>query len=881
MATSVTKNPAVSSPADDNDSLYGYGGDDSMDDRGGKDYLYDAGDVVYEAAGGGTGTFILTGGNGDNIFAVHQISDFLTEPGVELNQTGSAQNDQLMVNAPVSEAGDNLASPLPYYTINEIGDYLKQGFWDWWGAYYRSFNMGATDNNGILYYNYSGFSGISGAGTDTDGLTAARQALVDDALDYLGAILGINFVQTTSTGTGVDIFYKDNDSGAYSNSALYGTGNGSYNHRYLDYSWVNVATSWSGGTSDINDYTYQTIIHETLHALGLGHAGPYNGTVNFITDTTQATTNNNIYLNDSWQQAIMSYIDQTTNTVINADYNYVISVMAGDMEALRDYYGYSAFTGNTTYGFNTNIAAATSQVMHDLSIYADETAFCIIDDGGTDTVDFSGYGANQNITIAIASGSSTSGSISDIGGQIGNMTIAVGTVIENAIGGSGADNITGNTAANSLTGNGGNDYIFASDGTDTLNGGTGNDTLDGWNGTDYLYGNDGNDSIYGYYGNDYLDGGAGNDILRGEYDNDTYVVDSSLDTVYEFAGEGTDLVNAYVNYTLGAEVENLNLYGTATSGTGNDLDNYIDTGVSTNNYNLSGLGGNDTIVGYGGTDYLYGGTGNDVLYGLSGSDYLDGGAGNDSMYGSDGDDTYVVDSSLDVVTEYASGGSDTVNASINYTLGANVENLNLTGTATSGTGNELDNYINTYNSTNNYTLSGLGGNDTLVGYSGIDNLYGGDGNDVLYGLSGNDYLNGEAGNDTMYGSSGDDTYVVDSSLDVVTEYASDGSDTVNASINYTLGANVENLNLTGTATSGTGNDLNNIIDTWVSTNNYTLSGLGGDDTLVGWNGVDNLYGGTATIILAPWAAMITWTAGPATIPCMAAAATIPMWWTAL
>ena len=710
--------------------------------------MYDAGDVVYEAAGGGTSTFILTGGNGDNIFAVHQISDFLTEPGgagsgsatiattqeendvqgvagenpaaipvAAANQAGSVQNNQLMVEAPASEGAGDDFSPLPYYTINQIGDYLKQGYWDWRGAYYHSFNMGATGNNGTLYYNYSGFSGISGAGTDTNGLTTARRALVDQALDYLGEILGINFVQTTSTGTDVDLFYMDAYSGAYSSYALTSSGNGSYNHRYTDYAWVNVEPGWDGGTSDINDYTYQTFIHETLHTLGLGHPGPYNSYANFITDTTQATTNNNNCLNDSWQMTIMSYFDQIDNTVINADYNFVITAMAADMEALRDYYGYSAFTDNTTYGFNTNIAAATSQVMHDLSIYADETAFCIVDDGGTDAVDFSGYGANQNINIAIASGSSTSGSISDIGGQTGNMTIAVGTVIENAVGGSGADHITGNTAANILTGNGGNDSIFGSDGNDTLNGGIGNDTLDGWNGTDYLYGNDGNDYILGYYGSDYLDGGAGNDTLSGESDNDTYVVDSSLDVVTEYVGEGTgDRVNAYINYTLGAEVENLYLYGSATSGTGNDLNNYIDTTVSSNNYTLSGLGGNDTLVGYGGVDNLYGGTGNDVLYGLSGNDSLDGGAGNDTMYGSSGNDTYVVDSSLDVVTEYVGEGTgDRVNAYINYTLGANVENLYLYGTATSGTGNELDNWIDTTVSSNNYTLSGLGGNDTLWG----------------------------------------------------------------------------------------------------------------------------------------------------------------------
>ena len=75
--------------------------------------------------------------------------------------------------------------------------------------------------------------------------------------------------------------------------------------------------------------------------------------------------------------------------------------------------------------------------------------------------------ADQNINLAIASGSSTTGSISDIGDQIGNMTIAVGTVIENAIGGPGDDTITGNNADNMLSGGAGNDSLYGYAGNDT------------------------------------------------------------------------------------------------------------------------------------------------------------------------------------------------------------------------------------------------------------------------------------------------------------------------------------------------------------------------------------------------------------------------------
>src|SRR4029079_3178489 len=116
-------------------------------------------------------------------------------------------------------------------------------------------------------------------------------------------------------------------------------------------------------------------------------------------------------------------------------------------------------------------------------------------------------------------------------------------------------------------------------------------------------------------------------------------------------------------------------------------------------------------------------------------------------------------------TENAGEGTDLVQSSVTYTLAPNVENLTLTGTtAINRTGHSLDNI--------------------LLGNSAINTLTGG---------AGNDTLNGGAGNDTMIGGTGNDTYVVDSTSDVVTENASEGTDLVQSSVTYTLAANVENL----------------------------------------------------------------------------------------
>ena len=222
-----------------------------------------------------------------------------------------------------------------------------------------------------------------------------------------------------------------------------------------------------------------------------------------------------------------------------------------------------------------------------------------------------------------------------------------------------------------------------------------------------------------------MSGGAG---------DDTYVRDNAGDAVTELANEGTDTVQSAITYTLGSHVENLMLTGTgAINGTGNALDN--------------------------------------ILTGNSGTNVLTGGVGND---------TYVVGTG-DTVTEQASAGKDTVQSAITWTLGANLENLTLTGTgAINGTGNTLNN--------------------------------------VLTGNSGANVLTGGAGNDT---------YVVGTG-DSVVENASAGTDTVQSAITWTLGSNLENLMLIGTAAiNGTGNASNNTLAG--NSGNNVLTGLGGND----------------------------------------------------
>ncbi|NJL19851.1 MAG: calcium-binding protein [Leptolyngbyaceae cyanobacterium SM1_3_5] len=349
-----------------------------------------------------------------------------------------------------------------------------------------------------------------------------------------------------------------------------------------------------------------------------------------------------------------------------------------------------------------------------------------------------------------------------------------------------------------------NATLAAPNGNLNLKGNALNNVLIGNAGNNTIEGLAGDDSLRGGAGNDMLDGGTGRDLMQGGEGDDLFYVDTPLDRVVENPGQGNDVVVTTVSYALPANIERLAISArfdntTPVDGTGNELDNLI---VANNAQNtLRGLAGNDELRGNGGNDTL------------------DGGVGSDRMEGGEGDDTFIVDDAEDVVVESANQGNDLVVSSISYTLGDNLERLTLQPDGTTpidGTGNELDNKLIGNNAAN--TLRGLAGNDTLNGGAGTDQLEGGLGNDL---------------------------YIITNASDVVTEAANAGTDTVQASVSYVLGANVENLTLTGAGNrNGTGNALNNVLTG--NAGNNILNGRGGTDTLKGGLGNDTYIIGDAT-----------------------------------
>jgi trimeric autotransporter adhesin len=787
-----------------------------------------------------TGTLAVNGtGNGsDNWIQGNSGSNILTGGGGDDYLDGGTGNDTM-----IGGTGND------GYQINAAGDQVTEDADA--GSDWVSSTVSYTLGNNLEILGLSGTTAINGTGNSLNNtLTGNSGSNILDGREGDDDLTG---------GAGNDTLYSrqgnDNLSGGVGNDFLDG-GEGD------DFLTGGAGNDTMVGGSGDDRYYIDTAGDKIIEKDGEGHD----------------------YVTSSISYTLAQYFEdltlETDGGAINATGNNLDNIVAGNKSnnILDGKEGSDQMFGS--HGNDTYIVGETGDIVDEYTwvyINDDSSGFpqgwYYVDAGGIDTV-------------------------------ISSINYTLGSFLENlTLSGTSAQIGTGNELANILTGNNNSNILTGGAGNDTINGGLGNDALVGGLGDDAYYvdatgdvltenADQGVDTVFssvshtlaanienltltgttainatGNILNNTLTGNSGNNILIGDLGDDTYFVNAIGDVVTENTDEGIDTVFSSAAYALGANIENLTLSGTAAiTGTGNDLNNF-----------------------------LTGNTGKNILTGLAGNDTLDGGKGIDTMKGGADDDTYYVDMTGDIVTESLNDGTDTVISTATYTLKANVDNLILMGTAAiNGTGNEIKNTL-TGNSAGNILNGGLG-NDTMIGGLGNDTYYadtkedivtenlsggtdtvisttsytlsdnvenliisgttaingtgnalaniltGNSGNNTLIGLEGNDILNGGQGNDAMSGGLDDDTYYVNAKGDTVTEELEQGIDNVVSSITFTLGANVENLTLSGTtAINGTGNELNNALTGNAAAN--ILTGLDGNDTLDGDKGNDKMVGG--------------------------------------
>src|SRR5262245_17795529 len=338
----------------------------------------------------------------------------------------------------------------PVFTLGQITTQLRTQ----WGGSQEGHTWSWVGASNITYSMPS--SGPSGQ-SESAGYVAMTTLMQDRArlaFELWDDVIAISLTESVNnTNANITFNYSSQTSGGGTYSYWNGYVSGNDYGISRAYVWLNSNWSTHNQDSDMffGGYGFITYLHEIGHTLGLSHPGTYNAGAGTLTYDASAE-----YFQDTRKYTVMSYWDADDAEAVDhynqsGVWSYASTPLLHDIAALQAAYGadLTTRTGNTTYGFNSNAGRDVYDFTKNLN-----PIVVIWDAGGTDTLDGSGYSTAQFIDL-------NAGSFSNMGYMTDNVAIAFGVVVENAVGGSGADKIEGNSASNILTGGQGYDtYAF-------------------------------------------------------------------------------------------------------------------------------------------------------------------------------------------------------------------------------------------------------------------------------------------------------------------------------------------------------------------------------------------------------------------------------------
>ncbi|MBC7986132.1 MAG: M10 family metallopeptidase C-terminal domain-containing protein [Sphingomonadaceae bacterium] len=322
--------------------------------------------------------------------------------------------------------------------------------------------------------------------------TAQEMNTFEMAFAMWEAVADVEFVEATTLAE-ADLRLNRGSGG---NAFFFGNttdGSGSTLGAYVGQTVISIDDSvigyeLTGSLETVGGYGMSTVIHEVGHALGLGHAGPYNFDFDPATqqysqfDERQWTMMSYLFYNDTPQAKYRdSYIVTGTHWGFTVE-GYFRSAphtwMPVDIQAAQQLYGPAASSplgGGDTFGFNSTIGGKLAQFF-DFTVN-DHPVITLFSLGVGNTLDASGFSEDAFIDLRPLG-------FSSLNGHVNNVVIDENTVIETGIGGSGDDTIQGNDSKNTLLGKAGGDRLIGDAHKDDLSGGDGKDTLKGGAGGD-------------------------------------------------------------------------------------------------------------------------------------------------------------------------------------------------------------------------------------------------------------------------------------------------------------------------------------------------------------------------------------------------------------